>query len=282
MTTQRLLSVIVAAAVALLSAAPAPGFQIIWDFSLDTGGFWTPERREVLTLVEQEFANWTINTANWQDVWDGPGDIWYLLSNPASIDSVFKPANPQANTLVVYLGAGEMNDAFGRGVPAWVGSLSSNPELTDFFAQFDNATTYQAFAGTLFVTTVYPPHLEPDNAPMGRYHLFSTVLRGVGQILGFGTSDAWYHYVDGDGYFKGPHTLALTGGTGALTDGYGNLDNALDRLMSANTPMGVRYTFSELEYAIFRDLGYTIIPEANTVWLLLAGAATLLRRRRIS
>ena len=267
----------------LALALPARAFNIIWDFTLDTDGFWTAERREVLTLVEQQFEHWTINTANWQDYWDGgPVELSYEVWNLVTHQAHYLAANPQANTLTVFLGSGDLGLGI-MGLSAMSEVVVNNDQphpLDDFFGQFDSETTYQAFAGVLFINSADSHYdgLNPD-VPPGEYDLFTTVMHEMGHILGIGQSQQWINQRE-EGVFKGPHTLAITGGTGAPMneDGHHLLNPSL--LMDEYLKPGVRRTFSELEYAIYRDLGYTIIPEPNAAWLVLGGAALLCRRRR--
>ncbi len=154
--------------------------------------------------------------------------------------------------------------------------------------------------------SAFGPPFNTSYAPFDRY-----VVSGSGTPMinpvGFAPDASWaVHSVGGTGtvpatantglYFNGPETLAANGGNPVplyspnpweagssgshLDDFYYSGANA--KVMNAATTTGLgERTFSSIELAMWRDLGYVTIPEPTTgLLLVLTGLLSCNRRRR--
>lgn len=96
--------------------------------------------------------------------------------------------------------------------------------------------------------------------------------------------------VSGDIWFHGANAMAANGNQpvkifapGGFLPGssLSHFDSSVNSIMQRSIPFGstVR-TFSDLDLAVLRDLGWNVVPEPGTVFLAIAAAVPALRRRR--
>ncbi|WP_406700320.1 Calx-beta domain-containing protein [Singulisphaera sp. Ch08] len=196
-----------------------------------------------------------------------------------TIDNMVVPAN----TIVIFVGgrslpgeseAGEgSTGGFGaQGSQAWLdlisargqtGALAANP--TDFgpwggSISFDNSGDTSWFYG------------QDTNGLARNQTDFRTVAEHeVGHVLGVGTSPSWSTYVSA-GTFVGPTSMANRGGQAVLLDtnaqhwAPGTKSDGVDALMTPTVQSGLRRTFTSLDYAVLKDLGWSVQPPAQSVF----------------
>jgi len=275
---------VAAAALSAVGTLQSYGINIVWDFSYDVHEFWTPEKRQVLDLVAQQFNGYILNTPDYSIYSDDVMNFTISFTDPGtgSLESIpYFPAGNQ--TLIIFAGARPLEGSLlGLGGPVNYGFGYSSPRgetFADLMYEADNEETFQPFAGTisLKLEADYYFGLE-DAVPVGKIDLFTLALHEVAHVLGIGTSDAWKARVDENGYYKGEHVVEIVGPDGLPTTP-AHLDGPY--VMNATLTSGTRIYLSDIEYAMLEDLGYLAIPEpATTSFVLLAGAAAITASRR--
>jgi hypothetical protein len=138
-----------------------------------------------------------------------------------------------------------------------------------------------------FDHTILPSSVESD--------FFSVALHELGHVLGLSVYDpdnSWNTYQSGT-TFAGPNVVLLSGsavGTVDATDRHwaaGTMSvvfgtsTAQEAAMDPTLTVGTRKYFTELDVAALRDVGWMVVPEADS-WQLLAigGALVFLLRRQ--
>jgi hypothetical protein len=124
------------------------------------------------------------------------------------------------------------------GFATWGGSLS-----------FDSTTTWYTGSATSFSQSVVD--------------LYTVATHELGHVLGFGTSAAFTQYVSGT-TFIGPNAMAANGNQAVTITGDdshwtpGTTSGGKPASMQSQVVNGVRYGFSELDYAALKDMGWQV------------------------
>lgn len=124
------------------------------------------------------------------------------------------------------------------GFASWGGSLS-----------FDSTTSWYAGAATTFSSSVVD--------------LYTVATHELGHVLGFGTSSAFTQYLSGT-TFIGPNSMAANGNRAVAITGDeshwvpGTTSGGKQASMQSQVVNGVRYGFSELDYAALKDIGWQV------------------------
>ncbi|MBN9523374.1 VCBS repeat-containing protein [bacterium] len=244
-----------------LEARDVPAFAVQIDYSFDTAGFFAdPARRAVLQRAVDDVAA-QLNT-NLPALAPGGGNSWEAtFFNPASGAEVRVPnLAVAANTIIVYAGGRNLPGAeagvggFGgytaSGSQSWYSTIQSRGPgfpLWGGALAFDNAGTNWYF-GT-------------SAAGIGstQVDFYSVAAHEFGHALGLGTSAKWNSLVSG-GKFTGANAMSVYGGpvplagTAHWADGItvGGVPVALD----PSAVLGARVSFSALDYAALRDVGW--------------------------
>ncbi len=246
-----------------------PSLTIQFDYSYDSSGFFNDQsRRDALQAAANTLTsritttlgainptagnNWTITTFNPADPFNHASDI--ALTN----------LNVAAGTILVYagartgLGGGEAGlggyggySASGSGV--WLDSLRTRGNTG--FAPWGGSITFDPSTNWNF-STAGPASNQIDFLTVATHEL--------GHVLGFGTAQEFNQYVSGDIFF-GPNATAVNGGYPHLqsnadqshwrqgTTSYGQAVS-----MQPIVAAGTRVTFSELDYAVLSDVGWSV------------------------
>lgn len=124
------------------------------------------------------------------------------------------------------------------GFASWGGSLS-----------FDTTTSWYTGTATSFSQSVVD--------------LYTVATHELGHVLGFGTSSAFTQYVSGTA-FIGPNAMAANGNRAVAITGDeshwvpGTTSGGKQTSMQSQVVNGVRYGFSELDYAALKDMGWQV------------------------
>jgi hypothetical protein len=254
-----------------LESREVPAITVQLDYSFDTSGFFNdPSRRAILQQAVNGVASQI--DANLSAIAAPPGSTWSAtFFNPANGQQASIP-NPviAANTLVIYVGGrpvGGTEAAFGgaggysaSGTQDWYNVLAARGPggslLWGGSITFDSGTNW--FFGS-------------DIAGIGanQVDFLSVAEHEFGHVLGIGTAPRWFSLSSG-GYFRGPNAMALYGGPvpqspdgahwadGITVAGQGA---ALDPIINR----GTRVTFSSLDYAGLKDLGWSASGSTTTI-----------------
>ena len=255
-----------------LEARENPSLTIQFDYSYDSSGFFNdPNRRAVLQAAGDTLAARIDTTLGAITPNAGAGNNWTLTTfNPSNpfdhnADITLTNRSVAAGTIVVFVGSeagvggGEAGlGGFGgysaSGSQAWLNSLSSR-----------GTGTFGPWGGSLTFNPNENWNFSP-NAPSGSQIDFITVAtHELGHVLGFGTAQQYFQYVSGDIFF-GPNATAVNGGQ------YPHLHSNADQehwqqgltaygqtvSMQPVVNAGTRVTFSELDYAVLSDIGWTV------------------------
>lgn len=251
--------------------------SFIFDYSLDTNGFFTTERQQIVNLAGQTFSNLLIdrdaiipsgiNSWNWTFTHPSTGNP-YTIENPSI----------GAGQLRIYLGARSLGSStlgLGGGV-GWAayGTASWIQQISDT----NTPSAYKPFAGAISLSTDINWYSGiSDAVPSNQFDLFSVVLHEIGHVLGIGIStvQAWNNNINTSNQtFIGTNAVALYGSAIPLESDYAHFlqgttyNGTSFNMVPAITP-GTRRYFTDPELAALVDMGYVLIPEPSSSWLLL-------------
>ena len=293
----------------LLAALPLPcvaNISFDLDYSYDSGGFFTSDRRTLMSSVASLFESRLADTLS--AIAPGGSDHWTIeFYNPAdgSLTSVIDPTI-SLNTVKVYLGgramsggtlgvggfggvqsatggAGFINDISSRGQSGVTGSSAT---ATDF-APWGGSIAFNS-SESWYVTA---DATVTDSFP-GVSDFYSVALHEMGHLLGLGTADSWQHQVSGSHQFTGANAAAAYGsdvpletdhghfaeGTMSTVDGTATVQEAA---LDPTVTVGTRKHLTTLDVAALQDIGWTVVPEPSVLCLLaLGGSGILLLKRR--
>lgn len=274
----------------LVSLSNSFGVSLVFDYTYDTGNFFTAERRSVVTLAAQSFSSLAINRGAMT-----PGGInswnWYV-PNPSDFGEEITLANPTIGDgeIRVFLGAQNL----GGGTLGQGGSVgydaSGNQAWIDLINSTNTTLAYKPFAGviSLNTTTTWYSGSDPTVTP-GAFDMYSVLAHELGHVLGFGLyggADAWTANTDALNHtFTGTAASVAYGGPLPLaTDNAhiaaGTQFGGETMIMVAALPTGTRrhWTIPELESLV--DLGYVAVPEPSTAYFLLGLLFVLVIQKR--
>ena len=124
------------------------------------------------------------------------------------------------------------------GFASWGGSLS-----------FDTTTSWYTGTATTFSQSIVD--------------LYTVATHELGHVIGFGTSSAFTQYISGS-TFIGPNAKATNGNRPVAITGDeshwvpGTTSGGKQASMQAEVVNGIRYGFSELDYAALKDMGWQV------------------------
>jgi hypothetical protein len=273
-----------------------PSLHFVFDYSLDTSGFFaSAQRRAVLDLAGQIIA------ARLEDslaaITPGGNDWVATLPDPGSGTTLtLSDLNIPADTLLVFaggrnfggttVGEGGYGGWGGMGSNDWLdlvgsrgkaGALASPPTA---FGPWGGDVSFDTATSWFFGDTSSTP-------PAGQYDFLSVAMHELGHILGIGTSPAWRAQVSG-GLFYGPASynaydqpgyppVTPDGGHWAPGTTSGGAEAALTSLIAP----GQRKLFTRLDWAGLEDIGWQVgdstpvapaTPAASLLRLLAASA----------
>ncbi len=272
--------------------------SVLWDYSYDTNGFFTPDRRLVLEQVSGYLeARIGLNSAA---ITPSGGNTWsWLLQNPQTGGMVsLTDPSAAAGQIVIYVGAQNMAlGSLGVGSPVAIGSYGGTSQAWyDLIEGTNTPEAFKPFAGTISFNSSASWYFGTSaTVPFGKSDFFTAASHELGHILGiaiYGSPGvrAWNTRIDtGTKKYLGANGTAAFGGQIPLSPDLLNFQSGTsylgsEFLMDPEQAAGTRKFWTVPELAVLTDLGYLAIPEPGVGALLLLaigwGSLQIAARRR--
>lgn len=299
------------------TALPARAVDVVFDYTYDSTGFFTAEKRAVLNQVSQVFS---LNLVDTLDAITPSG------SNTFSA-GFFDPQNPFGNSVNIAnfavaadevrifvgtqsfssqtLGVGGPGSYSVGGSSSFVDSAVSRGERG---ALTPVKTDFAPWGGSITFGSNVAWHFDSDVSTLesfsGQYDFYTVAVHETAHVLGFGTAPSWTAQVIGD-TFTGALTRAANGGVSAALQSDGSdahfsaslrgIANGVQQapLLSPFINIGRRQYMTDLDWAALGDIGWEIASQQITVpspvpepgaWAMMLGGllivGSLVRRRR--
>lgn len=268
----------------LVGTPAARAINFIFDYTYDTGGFFTAERRTVVDFAATSFSQLAIDRPAL--IPSGPNDWSWNFSDPSTGNPV-SLANPSIGEgeLRVFLGARILDGPLGLGGNVGYGA-SGTAAWIDSLEETNTAAAYRPFGGVIAMDAdaVWYSGLEAA-VPPGQFDLYSVLAHELGHVLGVGIAEAWDTWADAvNDTFLGPNAVSIYGDPIPLENDLYHFASGTNYLgdsfiMVPAIASGVRREWTAPELAALLDLGYQPIPEPGTLTLLLLAALFLSRHR---
>jgi len=298
---------VVAVVYGLFAGSVHAGITIQFDYSLDTGGFFTSQRKDVLAKAADVFEIFT-------DDLDAitPGSVGNItntwtakFTNPTSgIEELRVDLVVPADTLVIFAGARDLTgDTLGQGGPggfsasgtqAFVDTAKARGELGALDA---TPTDFGPWGGSIAFDTIDNDtglarnwNSDPVNGPGSMEDdLLSVAIHEMAHALGFGIVESWMTYVDDiNDVFTGPASISANNNTAPglepinlshWAEGFLDFTTGDEAAMDPSLLRGDRMLFTALDYAGLVDVGWQV-PEPATLTLVGMGVVFVASRRR--
>lgn len=268
-----------------LDAREVPAVNIVFDYSLDTKGFFNDSSRRALldkaaTMIEARL-NDTLGSIS-----PGGSNSWKpTINHPGTGQKYQLPTSTRiaANTIVVYAGGRDLPDntlakggagSFSAsGSSAWLKSVQGRGEPgvvkaspTDV-APWGGSITFDTI-GTKWHFGTTTEGLETNESDF-----LSVGMHELGHVMGLGASKSWERLIS-DGTFTGANAKAEFGGNVPLhfdKDHYGHFDygtesDDLEAAMDPDLNDGARKLFGDLDFAAMKDIGWEVSTSNNTIY----------------
>lgn len=221
--------------------------------------------------------------------------------NP-SADITLNDQSFAANVIRVYVGGADLGSGtLGQGGPGGFGCSGFGSFCADAASRGQGAVSgthandLALWGGSMSFNNTSAWHFGQTTSGLdsNEADFYSVAVHELAHVLGFGTADSYYTYVDGS--FGGPNAAAVYGGGVPLdldsahwADGTMSAVNGIaqEAAMDPSILLGTRKYFTELDFAAMKDIGWEVspVPEADTWAMMLAGLGLVgfAARRRIA
>ncbi len=251
-----------------LDARLTPALHVQLDYSLDSFGFFNdPARRAALEAATAQLV--ARLDADFDALAPHLGNTWSLLLNSPSSGQQVEVPNPTipANTIVIYAGAYDLGaaEAGEGGFGGYRAGGDSNWLNT---IQTRGASGFSLWGGSLAFDIDRNWNFTTNAPAAGQVDFFTVATHELGHLLGFGTADQYYRLVS-NGYFVGANATAANGGTPPRVSAdrahwtQGTQDDGAQTSLQPMIVNGQRYGFSDLDYAVLKDIGWTVLSTAT-------------------
>lgn len=285
-------------AVALLAATgAAQAINIEFDYTYDSGNFFSASHRDIMDSVAQEIGSRI--TDSLAAISSGSGNFYQAGVNLVADGGLLltDPISVAEDTIRVYVGAKALGGTtLGEGGGGF--NAGNTQDFIDFVktrGQSEPASeNFTPTTGQIVFDTDTNWYLDSDVTTVeafSGFDFYSVVVHELGHVLGVGTSAAWRNDVSNND-FIGANALASYGGPVPLADS-GHVDKSIlssfmgglqEPSLTPSITSGQRKYLTDLDWALLADVGWqvTAVPEAQTWAMMLAGLGLLgwrMRRR---
>ncbi|MEM6640721.1 MAG: PEP-CTERM sorting domain-containing protein [Pseudomonadota bacterium] len=295
--TRQVLSVASLAVAAAASTPSVHALTIEFDYSLDTGFFDDPERRERL---EQAASFFEMFSDTLSPIQTGGGDTWEIaFNNPSNLGqfAVVENRNVASDTVVIYVGASAFN-ALGFATNGTLLNVEGTAAFQDALltrgqenTEGPNASDYGTWGGAISFSSNPDWYFgeSADGLGANQNDFLTTATHEIAHILGFGGADSWFSQLvtdmAGNLVFEGAASMSVFGGpvptvsAAHWAEGTMSFFNGMpqETLMDPTTPAGVRQLMTLLDFAALSDIGWESVPVPlpATAWLFLCALGAL-------
>ena len=263
--------------------------DIIFDYSYDTSNWFGDEQKYIMDQAAYAFES-RLGSETFGSLI--PSDYG------SSIDGVLTASNPvgggylnlsfgtfdtngttfgSADTITIFPGAG----AASGGTLAWASGITNPSSPGDAWYDYidnsrDTSTNYDSVGGTISVNHSYNWYFDTnltdfDNTT-NKFDFYSTMVHEIGHLMGFrDQSDAWDTlYDDSTNTWTGTEGKTANSGNPIPMDAASksHFDKSLlnsahvvckcHPVMDVSSGTNERASFSELDFAVLKDIGYSI------------------------
>lgn len=265
--------------------------DIIFDYTYDTTNWFGDEQRYIMDQAayafESRLGGETFGSLIPSD-YAGSSATGYLnASNPVGGARINKNFGTlladgstfgEANTIVIFPGAGAASGS----TLAWAsGGIGYSGVLGDSYINYidntrDTSTNYDSVGGAISVNHSYDWYFDTDltdfDNTTNKYDFYSTMVHEIGHLMGFrDQSDAWdVLYDDATNTWIGNEGKTANSGNPIPMDSASKshfnkslLDSShvvckCHPVMDVSSGTNERASFSELDFAVLKDIGYSI------------------------
>jgi len=275
--------------VVLLSVhLPASAIQIVFDYSLDTSGFFNSQlSKDVLqaagnTLGSRLADNLLAITSS------GNNDFTANFNDPSSGGATSRTAySVEEDVMVVFVGSQDLGGStLGLAGPGGFNASGSRNFLNTVSTRGQVGapdTDFGPWGGTISFDSnanwYFDSDLSTSNDIIGS-DFYTVALHELGHVLGLGTALSWDNLIV-NGALVGPTTgtVSLSASGGHFASGTrSEVDGVVqDAAMTPSILNGTRKEFTDLDFAALKDIGWQVtpVPVPAAVWLFASGLAGL-------
>ena len=263
--------------------------DIIFDYRYDTSNWFGDEQRYIMDQAAYAFESrlggetfGSLIPSDYGSALDGR----LSASNPVgggTLNISFGSINTNgitfgsANTITIFPGAGAASGSTLAWASGWTNPILPGDPWYDYVNDTrDTSTNYDSVGGTISVNHSYEWYFDTDltdfDNTTNKFDFYSTMVHEIGHLMGFrDQSDAWdVLYDDASNTWTGTEGVAANSGNPIPMDGASkshfnkselnsaHVVCACHPVMDVSSGTNERASFSELDFAVLKDIGYSV------------------------
>lgn len=274
---------------ALLSVhLPASAIQIVFDYSLDTSGFFSTQLSKNVLQAAGNTLGSRLSDNLLGITSSGNNNFTANFNDPSSGTATSRTAySVEEDVMVVFVGSQNLGGStLGLAGPGGF-NASGSRDFLDVASTRGQAgapdTDFGPWGGTISFDSNANWYFDSDlstSSDITGSDFYTVALHELGHVLGLGTALSWDNLIV-NGALVGPTagTVSLDATGGHFASGTrSEVDGVVqDAAMTPNILNGTRKEFTDLDFAALRDIGWQVtpVPVPAAVWLLGSGLAGL-------